>query len=310
MTLQELRFLVALATEKHFHNAAKKCHVSQPTLSIAIKKLENELGVALFERHKNSVRVTNVGEDVVMRAKRVLNEVDILKEVSATNKNQLNSVVKLGAIYTVGPYLLPPLISSLHALYPTLPIEIYENFTSELKKKLVEGELDAILISLPFEVPGIVTKALYKEPFVVLMPKNHPLTQFQSIPEKALSQYNVLMLGEGHCFRSQVISSCPTCFSQNTTSHSIHWKTVEGGSLETLRHMVVTGIGITILPRSAVQYTPDYENLLTVRPLRGLTPYRTIALAWRDSFTRIKAIDALLKAYTNCSLKLNLATKV
>lgn len=302
MTLQELRFLVALAKERHFHKASQACFVSQPTLSIAIRKLENELGIELFERHKNSVRITVAGQDIVARAKRVLAEVDEIKQVALSDKDQLRAVFKLGAIYTIGPYLLPPLITALHHAAPLLTIEIQENFTANLREKLLSGELDAILISLPFGGPGIVTHTLYKEDFVVLMPKNHALAKFKSIPEKALSNYNVLMLGEGHCFRDQVMSSCPRCFSDKKSISGVNWRTVEGGSLETIRHMVASGMGLTILPSSAVSLNHYYENILTFRPLKAVSPSRTVALAWRNSFTRVKAIDAVLKAITNCKI--------
>lgn len=302
MTLQELRFLVALAKEKHFHKASQACFVSQPTLSIAIRKLENELGIELFERQKNAVRITAAGQDIVTRAKRVLAEVDEIKQVALSDKDQLSAIFKLGAIYTIGPYLLPPLIAALHHHVPQMTIEIQENFTANLREKLLAGELDAILISLPFSGPGIVTHTLYKEDFVVLMPKNHALAKLKSIPEKVLSDYNVLMLGEGHCFRDQVISSCPKCFNDTKSISGVNWRTVEGGSLETIRHMVASGMGLTILPSSAVGLNRYYENILTFRPLKALSPCRTVALAWRNSFTRIKAIDAVLKAIASCKI--------
>lgn len=302
MTLQELRFLVALAKEKHFHKASQACFVSQPTLSIAIRKLENELGIELFERHKNAVRITTAGQDILERAKRVLAEVDEIKQVALSDKDQLSAVFKLGAIYTIGPYLLPPLIAALHHYTPQMTIEIQENFTANLREKLLGGELDAIIISLPFSGPGMVTRTLYKEDFVVLMPNNHPLTKFKTIPEKVLSDYNMLILGEGHCFRDQVINSCPTCFSDKKSILGVNWRTVEGGSLETIRHMVASGMGITILPSSAVSLNHYYENILTFRPLKAVSPSRTVALAWRNSFTRIKTIDAVLKAISNSNI--------
>lgn len=310
MTLQELRFLIALAKEKHFHKASQICFVSQPTLSIAIRKLENELGIELFERHRNSVRITAAGQDIVTRAKRILAEVDEIKQLALADKDQLTSVFKLGAIYTIGPYLLPPLITTLHSLAPQMPIEIQENFTVNLREKLLSGELDAILISLPFGGPGIVTRTLYKEDFVVLMPANHPLAKFKSIPEKALSKYNVLMLGEGHCFRDQVMNSCPMCFSEQKLASGVHWKTVEGGSLETIRHMVASGMGLTILPSSAVGVSPYDENILTSRPLKATSPSRAVALAWRNSFTRINAIEMMLKAIAKCNISAILKQKI
>lgn len=310
MTLQELRFLVALAKAKHFHKASQACFVSQPTLSIAIRKLEDELGIALFERHRNSVQITAAGQDIVERAKRVLVEVDGIKQAALSDKDQLSSVFKLGAIYTIGPYLLPPLISQLHRLTPVMPVEIEENFTGKLREKLLASELDAALISLPFDVPGIVTRVLYKEDFVVLMPKDHPLSKLKSISEKALSEYNVLILGEGHCFRDQVMRSCPACFIESKSTHAVNWRTVEGGSLETMRHMVASGMGLTILPSSAVGLNLYYENILTSRPLKAVGPSRTVALAWRKSYTRIRAIDAILNAFNSCKISAIIKQKI
>ena len=206
MTLQELRFIVALAREKHFHKASHACFVSQPTLSIAIRKIEKELNVTLFERNKNDVRITPIGEDIVLRAKRVLSEVDEIKQAAMSDQDQLKGTIKLGAIYTIGPYLFPKLITELNSLAPELAIEIHEDYTAKLRSKLVAGELDAILISLPFNVPGILTKTLYQEPFEVLMPGHHALTKHKTVKDAALKEHPVLMLGEGHCFRDQVIA--------------------------------------------------------------------------------------------------------
>jgi LysR family hydrogen peroxide-inducible transcriptional activator len=301
MTLQELRFLIALANEKHFRKASEVCFVSQPSLSIAIRKLEDELGLVIFERNKNEVRVTPLGLEIVERAKRVLEEVDGIKEVARSDKDQLRSVLKLGAIFTIGPYLLPPLITALHKTAPQMPIEIQEDFTGNLRKKLINGDVDAILISQPFSAPGIVTRDLYKEKFVVLMPANHPLAKLKSVNESALSEYNVLLLGEGHCFRDQVISSCPRCFSSGKTAGGVNWKTVEGSSLETIRHMVAAGMGITILPTTAASTNPYRSSMLTTRPLKGVHPERTIALAWRSTFPRTKSIDLVLQAVLKSS---------
>jgi LysR family hydrogen peroxide-inducible transcriptional activator len=297
MTLQELRFIVALAREQHFRKAAEKCHVSQPSLSIAIAKLEKKLGIALFERYKNEVRVTSIGNQIVNRAKKILEEVDQINQIAQSEKDPLNGVFKLGVIYTVGPYLLPQLIPALNKAAPRMPIEIYENFTGNLRQKLTSAELDAIIISLPFTEPGVVTHQLYQEPFVVLMPGDHALTTKKAISEDDLMKHSMLMLGEGHCFRDQVISSCPSCFSAPQT---LKWQTVEGSSLETIRHMVASKMGLTILPASAANHHAYKENLLTTRPLQAASPQRTIALAWRNSFVRAKALDVIINSLKKC----------
>jgi LysR family hydrogen peroxide-inducible transcriptional activator len=306
MTLQELRFIVALAREKHFKNASTVCHVSQPTLSIAIQKLEKKLGVILFERYKNDVRITPIGNQIVERAKRILDETDAIKQAAKASHDQLSGVFKLGVIFTIGPYLLPSLITELNQLAPNMPIQIHEDYTANLRKKLATGELDAIIISLPFKESSIVTRVLYKEPFVVLMPGDHVLTKKKIVHENELSQFNLLMLGEGHCFRDQILSSCPMCFTAKESEK--RWHTVEGSSLETIRHMVASKMGLTILPMTAAMTHTYREKILTSRPLRANSPNRSVALAWRQSFSRFKAIETILKATEKCKLP-NMANK-
>lgn len=291
MTLTELRYLVALAQEKHFGKAAKACHVSQPTLSVAIGKLESELGVAVFERDRNHVRVTEIGASLIAQAQRVLDEADKVKLLASQSKSQVTEPLKVGAIYTLGPYLFPALIPQLQKIAPSMPLLIQEDFTANLRAKLVRGELDVIFVALPFTEPGVVTQALYDEPFVVLMRKDHPLSKKTSIKASELSADELLLLGEGHCFRNQVIEACPHCY----TDESGLQKTMEGTSLETLRHMVASGMGVTVLPSTATQIE-FYKSILCTRPFAGTIPKRRIALAWRVSFTRPKAIGMLIQA--------------
>jgi LysR family hydrogen peroxide-inducible transcriptional activator len=304
MTLQELRFIVTLAREKHFGKASAACFVSQPTLSIAVRKLEDSLGVVLFERNKNDVRVTPIGERIIEQARRVLEEAEVLKHVAQSDQDQLTGTFKLGVIYTIGPYILPPLIKQLNKLAPTMPLEIREDFTGNLREKLRGGEVDAIVISLPFTEPGIITEVLYEEDFAVLMPENHPLTKFKNVNEKDLMKYNMLLLEERHCFRDQVISSCPSCFTAIKSRNELNWRTVEGSSLETVRHMVASGMGLTILPMTAAttDLCPYRDSFLTLRPLRGVAPRRSVALAWRKTFPRVKAVEMMLKAISHCDL--------
>jgi LysR family hydrogen peroxide-inducible transcriptional activator len=304
MTLQELRFIVTLAREKHFGKASAACFVSQPTLSIAVRKLEDSLGVTLFERNKNDVRVTPIGKRIIEQARRVLEEAEVLKVVAQSDQDQLVGTFKLGVIYTIGPYILPPLIKQLNQLAPTMPLEIREDFTGNLRDKLRSGEVDAIIISLPFSEPGIATEVLYTEPFAVLMPEDHPLTRFKNVNEKDLMKYNMLLLEERHCFRDQVISSCPSCFTAIKSHNELNWRTVEGSSLETVRHMVASGMGLTILPMTAAStdLCPYRDKYLTLRPLKGVAPSRSVALAWRKTFPRGKAIETLLKAISKCTL--------
>lgn len=291
MTLTELKYAVMLAQVKHFGRAAKACHVSQPTLSVAINKLESDLGVAIFERDRNIVRVTEIGAQIIAQAQRAIDEAAHIRDIAQGGKSQLNTPLKVGAIYTIGPYLFPSLIPKLKKIAPDMPLLIQEDFTANLRARLLQGEVDAIFVSLPFAETGVVTQALYDEPFVVLMRKDHPLSKREIIKPSELTAGDMLLLGEGHCFRNQVMEVCPNCYPQEGVKEN----TIEGTSLETLRHMVASGIGITVLPSTATQIQ-YYKSILCTRPFAGKVPQRRIALAWRVSYTRPKAIGALIKA--------------
>ena len=299
MTLSELRYIVALSQEKHFGRAAERCHVSQPTLSVAIKKLESELGVPLFERSKNAVSVTPLGERIVTQAQVVLEGVKNLEALAESGKDQLKGPLRLGAIYTIGPYLFPHLIPEVQRLAPDMPLFIEENYTAALRKKIRDGELDMIIIALPFTEPDVLTKTLYDEPFEVLLPHGHDWAQHKSIPPDWLPDSDLLLLGEGHCFRDQVLDMCPALARErNSKLKSI----AEGSSLETLRHMVASGMGITVLPSSASGTNTYAPGLLETRPFTMPAPARTVALAWRASFPRPKAVDIIAQAASLCRL--------
>ncbi|MDX1755114.1 MAG: hydrogen peroxide-inducible genes activator [Marinobacter sp.] len=303
MTLTELRYVVTLAREKHFGRAAERCHVSQPTLSVAVKKLEEELGVPLFERSKSSIRVTETGVRIIEQAQRVLDQVGVIRDMAQDGKNQLNSPLKVGAIYTIGPYLFPHLLPELRRAAPDMPLYIEENYTANLRQKLRHSELDAIIVALPFDEPEVVTLPLYDEPFVVLLPAGHHLADEAELTPEQLAQEQLLLLGPGHCFRDQVLESCPplveavTSRAETTGAPAL---VTEGSSLETIRHMVASGLGITVLPLSAATAMQYREDILVVRRFAQPVPYRTVALAWRVTFPRPKAIDMLRLAAGQC----------
>ncbi|REG83928.1 hydrogen peroxide-inducible genes activator [Marinomonas pollencensis] len=301
MTLTELKYVVMLAKEKHFGHAAEKCHVSQPTLSVAVKKLEEELGAAIFERSKSSVYITPIGEQIVTQAKRVIEQANTIKELASTGHNQLKGPVKIGAIFTIAPYLFPMMIPNLREITNDMPLIIEEDLTENLRPKLRNGELDAIIIALPFNEPDVVTQPIYEEEFVVLMPKDHPWTNLSHINTEQLSTDNLLLLGKGHCFSEQVLEACPLVkeeeFGEGRTI-------VNGSSLETIRYMVASGLGVTVLPKSAV--TSIDHSLLEVRPFEEPVPKRTVALAWRASYPRPNAIDAVSQAIRGASKKLDI----
>ncbi len=301
MTLTELRYIVAVARERHFGRAAKASFVSQPTLSIAIKKLEDELGVQIFERLAGEVTLTPVGKQIAEQAQRTLEAAENVRQVARQGKDQLSGPLKIGAIYTIGPYLFPELIPLLRKRAPEMPLVVEENYTAVLAEKLKRGELDVIIIALPFQEQGIVTLPIYTEPFVVLMPSAHPLTQRKTIKSAQLRDETVLLLGSGHCFRDQVLEACPECLPRPGLEGHLQ-QTIEGSSLETIRHMVVSGLGITVLPCTAAGADRYSQRLLAIRRFAHPTPTRNVALAWRVSFSRPSVIDVIREAVANCNL--------
>lgn len=301
MTLTELRYITTVAREQHFGRAAKACYVSQPTLSVAIKKLETELGVAIFERGSSEISLTPIGERIVQQAQQTLESADSIKQLALFGKNQLSGPLRIGAIYTIGPYLYPELIPLLRKAAPGMPLVVEENYTAVLTEKLKRGELDVIIIALPYEEQGIVTQALYEEPFVALLPASHPLISRKTINSKLLETENVLLLGQGHCFRDHVLEACPACIPKPGLEGDLP-HTVEGSSLETIRHMVVSGLGVTVLPCTAAGAHSYSQRLLAIRRFSKPIPTRTVALAWRISFPRLKAIDVINKAIFDCNL--------
>ncbi len=298
MTLTELKYIVTLARERHFGHAAEKCFVSQPTLSVAIKKLESELEVAIFERSKSTVSVTPLGEQIVAQAQRVLEESRTIKELASAGKNQLSMPLKIGAIFTIGPYLFPHLVPQIRLQAPGMGLYLEENFTAVLRRQLREGELDAIIVALPFNEPDVLTRPLYDENFVVVLPKQHTLCAESAIKPEWILQEHLLMLGEGHCFRDQVFEHCPALRKKQSERLGT---VTEGSSLETLKLMVATGLGISVLPESAI--SPSDHTLIETRPFVTPAPFRTVALAWRTSFPRGQAIDLLLSTARQCRIR-------
>ncbi|NOX70229.1 MAG: hydrogen peroxide-inducible genes activator [Gammaproteobacteria bacterium] len=301
MNLPELRYIVALASERHFGRAATTCHVTQPTLSVAVKKLEADLGVTLFERSSHDVRVTEIGERVVAQAQRALEAIETVRIVAESASDQLAMPLRIGAIFTVGPYLYPQLIRNLREKAPKMPLIVEENLTAVLGEKLKRGELDVIVISLPYTESTILTLPLYEEQFVVLLPADHPLKRKKVLRPEHLEGESILMLGAGHCFRDQVVAACPACAEKSIGAEGVVY-TAEGSSLETIRHMVASGMGITVLPNTAAESHLYTENQLIVRPFVKPAPSRKVALAWRASFPRPKVIDAIREAAAACTL--------
>jgi LysR family hydrogen peroxide-inducible transcriptional activator len=298
MTLTELRYLVALTRERHFGRAADICSVSQPTLSVAIKKLEDELGVILFERASSEIKVTEIGKAVAAQAERVLSEVARIAEISSAGKDPLTGILRLGCIYTIAPYLLPKLVPLLRDRAPAMPLIIEEGFTVRLLDKIKTGELDIGIMALPVDEPGLVAQPVYDEVFRLLCPADNPLAKLKTATSSALLETQLLLLGPGNCFRDQVLDLCSPASRQTGTSLHI----LEGGSLETIRLMVASGIGVTVMPASAVDGISAKDSLLRVLPFADPQPARRVALVWRATYPRYRAIDVVRKALLDCHL--------
>jgi LysR family hydrogen peroxide-inducible transcriptional activator len=296
MTLTELRYIVALARESHFGRAAEKCHVSQPTLSVAVKKLEDSLGIVLFERNSGEVRPTTIGAQVVAQAERVLSEAARVSEIAAAGRDPLAGPLRLGVIYTIGPWLLPALVPRLKQRAPKMPLIIAEGYTEVLVEKLKNFELDVLVLALPINEPGIVTQPLYDEPFRLLLPVTHPWVKQKKISTAQLLEEPLLMLGPGNCFRDQVLDLCARA------SHGQSPQVLESSSLETIRHMVASGAGVTVMPASSVDTLAKNDPLLRVRPFTEPTPTRRVGLVWRASFPRHQAIAVMRAALLDCQL--------
>ncbi len=314
MTLTELKYIVALAREKHFGHAAEACFVSQPTLSVAIKKLEDELEVKLFERSANEVSVTPLGEEIVRKAQSVLEQAANIKDIAKRGKDPLAGPLRLGVIYTIGPYLLPDLVRQAIQRTPQMPLMLQENFTVKLLEMLRTGEIDCAIMAEPFPDAGLATAALYDEPFMAAIPSSHPLAKLDTVTAETLKKETMLLLGNGHCFRDHVLEVCPEFARFSSDAEGIR-KSFEGSSLETIKHMVAAGMGVTLVPRLSVpkealeskkRRRKSDEHFVKYLPITDALspepPKRRVVLAWRRSFTRYEAVAALRNAVYACEL--------
>jgi len=294
MTLTELRYIVALAQEQHFGRAAERCHVSQPTLSIAVKKLEEELGV-LFERGKQKILPTPLGGKIVAMAAKVLEQAAAIKDVADADREQLEGPIALGTLPTIGPYLLPQFIPLLQETSSKLALYVEEGGIAELAGKLRNGDLDAILVTAPFAEADVVVQPLFDEPFMLLMPADHRLANKLKIEAADLHPDELLLMGEGDSLRAQILAAFPHLDPAGEAGVGVRTFT-QGATLETLRHMVASRLGVTILPQTAAEAPLYAPSLLVTRPFAAPAPKRSLALAWRVSFPRHKAIDLLRRA--------------
>jgi LysR family hydrogen peroxide-inducible transcriptional activator len=299
MTLTELRYIVAVARERHFGRAAEACFVSQPTLSVAVKKLEDELDVKLFERGSSEISVTPLGEEIIRQAQSVLEQAQSIKEIAKRGKDPLAGALRLGVIYTIGPYLLPDLVRQAIATVPQMPLMLQENFTVKLLEMLRAGELDCAILAEPFPDTNLASAPLYDESFMVAVPKAHPLAKRTAISAEELKRETMLLLGAGHCFRDHVLEVCPEFARFSSDAEGIR-KSFEGSSLETIKYMVAAGMGVTVVPSLSVPAEPHAQ--LAFIPFEEPVPTRRVVLVWRRSFTRYEAIAALRNAIYACPL--------
>jgi len=292
MNLKDLKYLVALADTGHFGRAAERTFVSQPTLSAQIKKLEEYLGVKLVERQPKNIQLTEVGKQVVARARRMLNEGDEIIALARNNTDPLAGRLKLGLIPTIGPYLLPRVMQRFRKTLPHLGLMLYEHQTEALLKRLRDGELDMGVMALPAAHEGLESRALYEEAFTVALPTNHPLALKSTIKVQDLKGQILLLLEDGHCLRDQALEVCSRVDIREADDF-------RATSLETLRQMVVAGLGITLLPELAVESPFGSQRGLTVRQFTKPMPTRTVGAVWRKSSTRTQAIGAVCDVLEN-----------
>ena len=301
MTLTELRYIVAVAREHHFGRAAEACFVSQPTLSVSIKKLEEELDVKIFERGANEITVTPLGEEIVRQAQSVIEQAAAIKEIARRGKDPVAGPLRLGVIYTIGPYLLPDLVRQAIELVPQMPLMLQENFTAKLLEMLRVGELDCAIMAEPFPDTGLAVAPLYDEPFMAAVPRQHALAKRKSISTDELKDETMLLLGTGHCFRDHVLEVCPEYARFASAPAEGIRQSFEGSSLETIKYMVASGMGVTVVPQLSVP--KDAQPHIKYVPFTKPVPTRRVVLAWRRTFTRYEAIAALRNAIYACPLK-------
>ncbi len=289
MNLRDLRYLVAVAEQRHFGRAAELCHVSQPTLSAQLKKLEAKLGVTLLERTNKSVTVTPLGAAVVQRARAALEQADAILEIAEAGRDPMAGSLTLGVIPTLGPYLLPWILAPIGRRFPALDLVLREDLTDHLLDQLRAHEIDAALMALPVADPELAALPLFDEPFWVAFPPGHRFAGRARIAEKDLLAENLLLLAEGHCLRDQALSVC----GLREAAPVGRVGNLQATSLETLRQMVAAGYGCTLLPALALQAPRTRRSPLDAKPMRAAAASRRIAIVYRRSFPRAPCLEQL-----------------
>lgn len=291
MNLRDLKYLVAVADTRHFGQAAERCFVSQPTLSGQIKKLEEELGITLFERTKRSVETTHPGEAIVAQARRVLEQAEALQQLAQSHQDPLVGPLRMGAIPTLSPYLMPLILQPLQRQYPQMKLVLSEELTDTLLERLAKHEIDAALLATPVEDPDFESVVLFDEPFWLVHPRNHPLSKKKKIIQTDLDGADLLLLAEGHCLAEQAME---VCHIQERGMRG-DLADLRAASLETLLQMVAAGFGCTLLPALALNTVSAKDKGILTRQLQLPDTYRQISLVFRRTFPRRKALDAFAK---------------
>ena len=276
MNLRAVHYLVTLADVRHFSKAAERCHVSQPTLSTQIRKLEDELDVQLVERSPRKVMLTEVGEEIVERARAMLGESDAIRAIARRSKDPHSGTVRIGIFPTLAPYFLPHVVPEIRRRFPRLTLRLFEEKTEDVINMLHQGRLDAGLLALPIEAEQLATRVLFEEPFVLAVPESHALSARETITLDDLLEEELLLLEDGHCLREQALEVCHLAGAHEKLDF-------HATSMETLRQMVAAGTGITLMPVMAVKPPVAHTDNLVTRPFTEPGPKRTIALVWRKS---------------------------
>ena len=287
MNIKDLQYYVAVAELEHFGQAAERCFVSQPTLSGQIKKLEEQLGVTLLERTNRRVMLTETGEEIANVARRILREVDVIKDIAHSHRDPLSGKFRLGAFPTLASYIFPSVVPKIKAAMPNLKLILIEEKTADLVDKLRNGEIDAALLALPIYDDFLVASKLFDDDFLLAVPSGHSLCQHTVIEQEMLREYSLLLLDEGHCLRDQALDVCQS----QMIGHELDFKAT---SLETLRQMIKAGTGITLMPKISID---DNEDDIHFIPFSAPSPSRSIGLVWRKTSARKKVVNQLMSMF-------------
>jgi len=297
MNLRALQYLIALADVRHFSRAAERCHVSQPTLSTQIRKLEDELEVQLVERHPRQVMLTPVGEEVVARARTLIGEMEAIRAIARRSRDPHSGTVRIGIFPTLAPYFLPHVVPKIRQTFPRLTLRLYEEKTEDVIQMLGEGRLDAGLLALPLSEDWLESRILFEEPFVLAVPESHPLASKRAVGMDDLSNQELLLLEDGHCLRDQALEVCQLAGAHEKLDF-------HATSMETLRHMVAANAGITLMPTLSIKPPLAATDNLVTRPFHQPGPKRTIAMVWRKSSALANFLDELAEIFAGIDREL------